>query len=479
MSKIKKSAKHGNFIIEQAENDTVSIIFDNTRQALRDIANEIGMEYDPDWNTRYFGHRLINFINGVDTTKKSKEVKESDSNTYRISDTDWEWWVSLSDSLKYTFIKNTEYTFRDQVCEEIPYFEDDELQSEVDLNDKSKMADYVAECITGYYNEEGEFEYGETLIGIAIPDDAFGLEDLHKIAHLKHLEGLSFYYNGLDIIPSDIGKLTQLKKLSLHRNEISADDSLDELSTLTNLEELNLSNNLLSDGNMEYFESLTKLTALKKLDLSNNRFDAESGATVLGKIAQLSNLEELDFNGNRLSDCDLSALSKLTNLRKLDLGYNDLESFAGCLDKLAHLRNLEKLNLVGNRFDTYDFSLLSNFTKLEELDLSRNEVSLPAALDVSPLSNLTELRMLDFNSGGLTITDNLLKELCSLPNLKYLNLCGNSFSAENIGVLAELLKNRDSYFDLTIFGWGDHPGKESEEYKKLQEFFKEKGWCLN
>ncbi len=87
--------------------------------------------------------------------------------------------------------------------------------------------------------------------------------------------------------------------------------------------------------------------------------------------------------------------------------------------------------------------------------------------------------MLDFNSGGLTITDNLLKELCSLPNLKYLNLCGNSFSAENIGVLAELLKNRDSYFDLTIFGWGDHPAQESEEYKKLQEFFKEKGWYLN
>ena len=33
MSEIKKSAKHGNFVIQQAENDSISIICDNTKQA--------------------------------------------------------------------------------------------------------------------------------------------------------------------------------------------------------------------------------------------------------------------------------------------------------------------------------------------------------------------------------------------------------------------------------------------------------------
>ncbi|OOF36387.1 hypothetical protein [Rodentibacter heidelbergensis] len=75
MSDIKKSAKHGNFVIQQGENNSISIICDNTRQALRDIAKEIGMEYEQEWNTQYFGHRLINFINGVDTTRKGKALE--------------------------------------------------------------------------------------------------------------------------------------------------------------------------------------------------------------------------------------------------------------------------------------------------------------------------------------------------------------------------------------------------------------------
>lgn len=75
MSDIKKSAKHGNFVIQQAENNRVSIICDNTIQTLRDIANEIGMGYEKNWDTQYFGHRLINFINGVDTTRKNKETE--------------------------------------------------------------------------------------------------------------------------------------------------------------------------------------------------------------------------------------------------------------------------------------------------------------------------------------------------------------------------------------------------------------------
>lgn len=76
MSNIKKSARHGNFVIEQDENNAISISCHNTKQALRAIADELKMVYEEDQNTQYFGHRVINFINGVDTTRKPKVESE-------------------------------------------------------------------------------------------------------------------------------------------------------------------------------------------------------------------------------------------------------------------------------------------------------------------------------------------------------------------------------------------------------------------
>lgn len=433
MSEIKKSAKHGNFVIQQAENDSVSIICDNTRQALRDIANEIGMEFDPEWNTRYFGHRLINFINEVDTTRKARaetteEVKKEFDEDNLISDTDWNWWVSLSDSLKYVLIKNLEFYFCDEVCEELPSWdENDCLQSEVDLNDRSIMGNFVANFITGYYNEDGEFDYSETLEAILVPDNVFNLDDLDKLSHLKYLEKVSFYYNYLEFIPKGVGKLTQLKKLDLHRNELTV-DGLEELATLTNLEELNLSENVLG-GKAEDYEPLTKLTSLKTLNLSMNQID--SGAIgILDKIAKLTNLEKLALSANKFGEHDFAPLTNLVNFKELDLSYNEIGSEAvGILDKIAKLTNLETLNL---------------------------------------------------ESCKITITDDLLKLLFSLPNLRELYLAQNELPVEKFALIEELVNDRNNYISLSITGWSaeDEIKKGSEEYKKLEALFKEKEWRL-
>ncbi len=499
MSEIKKSAKHGNFIIQQAENDSVSIICDNTRQALRDIANEIGMEFDPEWNTRYFGHRLINFINGVDTTRKARaetteEVKKEFDEDNLISDTDWNWWVSLSDSVKYVLIKNLEFRFCDEVCEELPSWdEDDCLQSEVDLNDRSIMGNFVANYITGYYGEEGEFNDDETLTGIEIPDYVFGLNDLYKLSHLKNLEEVSFYYNNLDIIPEGVGKLTHLKELGLNRNEITA-TSLDVLSTLTNLEVLNLSSNLLS-GKAEDYEPLTKLMSLRKLDISWNSY-LNSAVGILDKIAKLTNLEELNLCANKLNEHDFSPLHNLVNLRKLDVSYCDLEN-AAILDEISKITNLEDLDLSNNKFNGKDFSPLSHFTNLRKLNLSKNDLEADSVgldkltnleelnlsknkfkgYDFSSFKNLTNLRKLNLEENEITITDDLLRVLFSLPNLEQLELCGNELSVDKFPLIEELVKNRDNYIFLSITNWNDEI-RESEEYKKLKMLFEEKEMSL-
>ena len=246
MSEIKKSAKHGNFIIQQAENDSVSIVCDNTRQALRDIANEIGMEFDPEWNTRYFGHRLINFINGVDTTRKSKEVEQSNGNTYGVSDEDWEWWSSLSDVLKYTVL----YSFKDVFeKEDISFpewdsdydsFADTEFKfTERSTDDVNNAGYWLKVWITGGY-EEGEFvEPDEGEFRIIVPRDAWGLNSVEKLAHLKLMVTLDLGEFEASSLPAGIDKLTQLKILNLSDNEFEDPaKEIVQLFSLKNLESL-------------------------------------------------------------------------------------------------------------------------------------------------------------------------------------------------------------------------------------------------
>jgi hypothetical protein len=49
--------------VEDSGSVEVYRIYDNTKEALREIAKASGFEYDPDWNTRNFGSKLVDFIN--------------------------------------------------------------------------------------------------------------------------------------------------------------------------------------------------------------------------------------------------------------------------------------------------------------------------------------------------------------------------------------------------------------------------------
>lgn len=63
---IKKSATSGGYTIVQHDNGSISVYqsFDNTKGALREIAEAIGFDYDPSWTTRGLGWDLIKHLNG-------------------------------------------------------------------------------------------------------------------------------------------------------------------------------------------------------------------------------------------------------------------------------------------------------------------------------------------------------------------------------------------------------------------------------
>ncbi|WGE89052.1 leucine-rich repeat domain-containing protein [Actinobacillus arthritidis] len=371
------------------------------------------------------------------------------------------------------------------------------------------MGNFVATYFTGYYDEEGDFTDG-SLEDITVPDDLFGLEDLDKLAYLKQLEGLSFYYNYLEAVPKGIGKLTQLYWLNLSRNEISEDlGGLNELSTLTNLCSLNLENNLLSG--VDTFEPLTKLVSLEDLNLGINRITKleeldlsgndvavkESGidlsnltslktlnlnyesvsAELLSAIVTIPNLERLFFSGSygQAEKQDKAfenvALSKLTHLK--DLTLHELNMSAHLLAEISQLSNLETLYLGGRYFDEkYHCNAIEAFdcgklVKLKGLYLDERQVTADALAQIATLLNLETLYL---PKTSINISWDEFDLLTQLPNLHGLDIRGNNISEDQLGVLESFI-NREDYISI---GLTDSSAiRDSEVFKKLKERFEE------
>ena len=136
----------------------------------------------------------------------------------------------------------------------------------------------------------------------------------------------------------------------------------------------------------------------------------------------LTNLTELSLGGNQISD--IKPLSNLTNLTSLWLRENQISDIMTWLNllgnqisdikPLSNLTNLTVLWLEGNQIS--DIKPLSNLTNLTSLSLEKNQIS-----DIKPLSNLTNLTRL--NLAGNQISD--IKPLSNLTNLTSLSLEGN------------------------------------------------------
>ena len=220
--------------------------------------------------------------------------------------------------------------------------------------------------------------------------------------------------------------------------------SLEGLQFATNLEELGLHDNPISD-----LSPLSGLTTLKEIRLTGKSFSD------LSPLAGLINLEGVGFWKTSVSD--LSPLSGLTKLRWLQFSntpISDLSPLAGLtglkrleiyaakdldLLPLKGLTNLVKLRV--NSTFVSDISPLSGLTNLESLSLEANgRIS-----DISPLASLKNLKELTLTRNG--IVDVSL--LAGLHNLKHLQLERNNIS--DISPLDGLLENTEIF-------WFDNPG---------------------
>lgn len=67
-AQVKKSATHKDYTIVVMKDNKVVVgkgddFFDNTKAALREIAGEVGFQYDTNWTTQQLGSKLVDFLN--------------------------------------------------------------------------------------------------------------------------------------------------------------------------------------------------------------------------------------------------------------------------------------------------------------------------------------------------------------------------------------------------------------------------------
>jgi Leucine-rich repeat (LRR) protein len=148
---------------------------------------------------------------------------------------------------------------------------------------------------------------------------------------------------GLEELPGEIGKCTQLETLVLGKldrktykwvgNQLT--EFPDAVLQLTNLKILSLASNQIT----EIPEAIAKLSNLTGLELSRNQI-----IEIPEAIAKLSNLTGLDLSRNQIIEIP-EAIAKLSNLTGLDLSRNQIIEIP---DGIRSMEKLEKLDLRGN-----------------------------------------------------------------------------------------------------------------------------------
>ena len=244
-----------------------------------------------------------------------------------------------------------------------------------------------------------------------------GLEKLPpEIGRLTQLTSLNLDNNQLRELPESLTRLTQLTSLDLGENQLS--ELPESLTRLTQLTSLNLDNNQLR----ELPESLTRLTQLTSLHLSGNQL-----SELPESLIRLTQLTSLNLYNNHLTELPES-ITRLTQLTSLDLGGNQLSELP---ESLSRLTQLTSLYLYDNQLTELPESI-TRLTQLTSLNLGRNRFSkLPESI-----TRLTQL-------ASLIVWENRLTEvphfLTGLKNLQLLDLRGN----EGLPLSPEILANRN------------------------------------
>ncbi|KAI5474923.1 adenylate cyclase [Pseudohyphozyma bogoriensis] len=242
------------------------------------------------------------------------------------------------------------------------------------------------------------------------------------VGSLTNLVTLSIKNNLLDNIPSTIGKLQRLQSLTISGNNLSTLPA--QIWLCSSLNVLNASSNLLNDFPDPPLASAPAEPNLEELDSRKLSTISKAPSTSSGRItlALALSLQKLYLGDNVLGDDIFVPISLLTELRVLNLSFNDIYDIPS--GSLFKFQQMEELYLSGNKIGSLPPQDLERLVSLKLLYLNGNKLqTLPAELH-----KITKLAALDVGSNTLKYN------IANWPydwnwnwnlELRYLNLSGN------------------------------------------------------
>lgn len=268
------------------------------------------------------------------------------------------------------------------------------------------------------------------------------LKELGSIAKVTVADGKLteiVIQDGATITGDDValfGKLKDLKKLQIFNCREFNDPMVASLTGLTQLDTLAITNSVITD---EAVKSIVEaFPNLIDLDLSSNT-NMSSG--VMRSIATLTKLQKLTLLQNRFNDISTRRLSKLEDLRALDLRGN-MEAGDMTLEVLGELPKLTALKHRSTAVSDFGLEQLCKSKTLTSLLLQDFAISSESGKHLAQLEKLNSLEMFrcqGFGTEGVlalkglklnrltlrdlpNVSDQALEVLADLPALKRLYL---------------------------------------------------------
>lgn len=162
------------------------------------------------------------------------------------------------------------------------------------------------------------------------------------------------------------------------------------------------------------------------------RFPERKAGGVLARLPDPDTPFGLDFHRGFFAGVKLKELAELKNLQALNFGH--IEGEHKDLDDLARFKNLKGLYLFHMPVTDAEVKHLAGLKTLETLDLSHTQVT---DAGLKELAGLTRLQAL--NLGDTDVTDAGLKALAGLKNLQWLSLQGTKVTAAGAASLQKEL----------------------------------------
>ena len=268
--------------------------------------------------------------------------------------------------------------------------------------------------------------------------DALGKEAKYKLDGEGRLAEIAIE-DGAELTADDVaifGRLGDLRSLKILNCRVLNDEMVDQLTSLKNLDTLALTNSALTDAGVE--KIVQSFPNLVELDLSSN---TNMTGAAMKQIASLANLERLTLLQNRFNDLNTRRLSKMPQLRAIDLRGN-MEAGDMTLEAVGKLPQLTALKHRSTAVTDAGLEGLAKSETLESLlmqDFVITNDSGPHLAKLSKLSSLEVFRCQGFGTDGVLalaelpltrltlrdlpdVGDPALAVLAKLPRLKRLYL---------------------------------------------------------